>query len=132
MSAFDPFNRVVTNMMRQFGTSASILVAGAGTYDPSTSEYTETDTEYIVKAMFFDFNKQNNGLREATDTLIQEGDKQVLIQPLDKTDPALSLPSLQPNKDRIKIAGKIYKIVTVKQVNTTMNDCILYEIYCRE
>jgi hypothetical protein len=128
------FDRVVANMVNKFGTTAYVSVAVSEVYDPLTSENVVTYQDYPVNAMLFDYVRKNEGEGEAQNTLIRTGDKQVYIQPPQKTDIGLALPHLSANRDFFKINDKIYKIVTVKQLNPSQQqvNCILYELYIRE
>lgn len=132
MNAFD---RVVASMMRQHGTLAFISVALGESYDTNTSENTVRYQDYPVNAMFFDYIRKNEGLTSENNTLIQSGDKQVYVQPPQKnaSDP-YSLPHILPNKDFLKLNGRLYKIVALKQLNPSMSNegCVLYELYIRE
>ena len=68
------------------------------------------------------------------DTLIKTGDKQVYVQPPQKTEVGLALPHLNANRDMLKIGSNTYKIITVKQLNPSLaqDSCVLYELYIRE
>lgn len=130
----DAFDEVVYNMMQDFGTTAYVIVTTHEEYDADTSENIVTQENYKVKAVFFDYLDKNSGVSAEKNTLIRSGDKQVFIQPPHKTETGITLPHLDPSKDTLKIGNKIYKIVAVKEYNTTMSKsgCILYEAYVRE
>jgi len=133
ITAINQLDRVVTNFMSRYGVAAKVLVAGNPVYDHDTQIVTSTDVEYTVNAMFFDMTRQMNGVRDIANSLVQEGDKQVFIQPTEKANVAsAAMPIPQANKDKVQVGNKIYKIVTVKQLNTTMDNCVFYECYCRE
>lgn len=128
-----PFDSVVTNMMSRFGGPATVLVAGASVYDPATSSSVVVDIPYQVHAIFMDLTLQRNGARDLSNSLVQEGDKEVYVQPANKADPNLTFPTeLFPNKDRIQVGTKVYKIVSFKQINTTMSNAVLLQLYVRE
>lgn len=127
-------DRTVASMMAKFGTTAQIRIAISEAYDPSTSENVVDYHDYPVNAMFFDYIRKTEGLGAENQTLIQSGDKQVYIQPPQKTDFGMALPTISPNKSLLIFGDKIYKIVTLKQHNPSMtNDgCVLFEMYVRE
>lgn len=131
MNALD---RTVANMVSKFGTQAAINVVIGESYDPSTSENTVTYQEYPVNVMVFDYVRKNEGEGTQGNTLIKTGDKQVYVQPPQKTEVGIAMPHLNPNRDLLLLAGKTYKIVTVKQLNPSLaqESCILYELYIRE
>jgi hypothetical protein len=127
----NPFDRAVCTMMARFGTSAIILAPGStGVYDPATSTWTASETDYTVNAIIFDFTLKKEGLGFLPNTLIEEGNKQIFIQPNNKSgNKPFYLP--QPNKDRIQIGNDIYRITNVKQLNTTMNNSIFIELIAK-
>lgn len=127
-------DRTVANMMSKFGTTAYVRVSLSESYDPSTSENIVSYRDFPVKAMFFDYVRKNEGEGTENNTLIKTGDKQVYIQPPQKTQDGLPLPHLSPNKDYLKVGGKVYKIITIKQLNPSYSDdgCVLFELYIRE
>lgn len=128
------FDEVVMNMMQEFGTTAHIVVTTEERYDPETSENIVEKVNYKVKACFFDYLDKNAGVGTERNTLIQTGDKQVLIQPPHKTETGVPLPHIQPNRDALKIGEKLYKIVALKEYNPSLSraGCVLYEAFVRE
>lgn len=131
MNAFD---RVVLSMMSKFGTTGSIYVAISESYDPSTSENTVSYQDYPVNIMLFDYVRKTEGEGTQSNTLIKTGDKQVFVQPPQKTEVGIALPHLNSNRDLLKLGDKTYKIVTAKQLNPSMTQdgSVLYELYVRE
>lgn len=134
MNIIPQFDRTVANMMRSFGTSAQLRIAISEAYDPETSENIVEYHDYPVNAMFFDYLKKNEGLGTDGKTLIQSGDKQVFVQPPQKTETGIPLPVASPNKWFLVLGEKTYKVITLKQHNPSMTNsgCILYELYVRE
>jgi hypothetical protein len=129
----DSFDRVVRNMMSRYGGTATLIVPQDGTYDVNSSEYVTPDpVQYSVKVLVFDYTLQSNGTQTMKNTLIETGDQQVIIQPLNKVDSALSMPRPRPEKDTIDIGGVIYNIVTCKETNPSLNDVVFYELYVRK
>src|SRR5689334_22608494 len=106
-------DRTVASMMSKFGTTAYISVAISEEYDPSTSENTVTFQDYLVNIMVFDYVRKTEGEGTEKDTLIKTGDKQVYVQPPQKTEVGLALPHLNANRDMLKIGSNTYKIITV-------------------
>jgi hypothetical protein len=128
------FDRVVANMMSKLGTTACIKIIIDENYDTSTSENMITTHDYPVNVMFFDYVRKNEGIGSENGTLIQTGDKQVYVQPPQKNDDGLPLPHFSANNSLLKFGDKLYKIITIKQINPsqTVNGSILYELYIRE
>jgi hypothetical protein len=129
-----PLDRTVATMMSRFGTSALIKVAISEQYDTDTSENIVSYQDYPVNAMFFDYVRKNEGESTENNTLVKTGDKQVYVQPPQKTETGIALPHLSTNRDFLKIGDKQYRIITVKQLNPSMSQegCVLYELYVRE
>lgn len=135
MTAFTQFDRAVSSMMSKYGGAAILHIVEGSTYDPSTSENIETITDYNVNAMFFDYVRKTEGLGSDGNTLVKSGDKQVYIQPLQKSNPSFNpIPLPDPTKDKLTIGNVQYKIVTAKQLNPSNTDdgCVLYELYVRQ
>ncbi len=132
MSFNAPFHTVVRNMMSRYSAPATILSQGVGVYDPTTSEYVASTTSYAVRIIPFDYIKKGDGVGTAEGTTIQTGDRQIYLEPLNQTNSDLVMPRLQPNKDRLQVADKLYRIIALKELNPTMSDSILYELYVRE
>lgn len=128
------FDNLVNDMMAEFGTTAYVLVTTKEEYDPETSENKVEVVPYKVKAIFFDYIDKTAGVGTEKNSLIQTGDKQVFIQPPHKTQTGIPLPHIAPNRDKLKVGEKEYKIVTIKQHNTSMtrSGCVMYEAYIRE
>ena len=122
-------------MMQDFGTAATLIVQDDSTavYDPNTGALGGAGiTQYQVNAIFMDYTLQRYGQMDETGTLIQSGDKQCFLQPLNKTNPALTMPVIQPNKDRISVAGKLYKIASLKMTNPTFANNVCFELHLKE
>jgi hypothetical protein len=135
MANFDDFNGAVAGFIQDFGTIAQLVVQDDSTavYNPATGSLDGATTSYFdINAIFLDYTLQRYGLQDQQGTLIQSGDKQCFLQPINKGDCSLSMPVIQPNKDRVSVAGKLYKIASLKMVNPTFQDNILYELHLKE
>lgn len=128
------FDNMISDMMQMYGSYAYIDVAVKEYWDEDKSENIVERKDYKVKACFFDYLDKKAGVSTEGTTLVQTGDKQVLIQPPHKTATSVPLPHIQPNRDRLKIGDKVYKIVALKEYNPSMAraGCVLYEAYVRE
>ena len=126
------FDNVVTTMMRKFGTQQIVRIYADGNYDPATPEVETGYSDYGVKCMFFDFLRKDDGVIADSKTSIRTGDKQVFIQPIEKTDSNLTMPKINPTRDLLMINGKPYSVVTVKEHNPSLDDNVLIELYVRE
>jgi hypothetical protein len=116
--------QVVVNMMLRFGAPVTVVVS-EGTYDPTESENTTTDTTYTPNGMVLDYTLQSNGSQTLPNTLIEAGDKQIFLEPLD------GMPALRPGKDHVVLGSDKYKIVTVKELNPSQAANTLIELLVR-
>lgn len=129
------FDETIAAMMQDFGTVAQLIFQDDSTavYDPATGSLGgAVTTSYPCNAIFLDFTLQRFGQQSESGTLIQSGDKQCFLQPINKANCAFTMPVIQPNKDRIAVAGKLYKIASQKMINPTMVNNILYELHLKE
>ena len=135
MALTQSFDRTVSRMMARYGGDAFILLQddSSATYDPATSALTGiVKTSVPVRAIFLDYTLQRNGLTDVQNSVIQAGDKQCFIQPINKADSNLVMPIISPNKDRIQVADKVYKILSLKKIDTGMDNPVLFELHLKE
>ena len=125
-------NRTTLNMFRKYGGDANIIVEGvSGVYDPVTSTYTTTDdSQCPVRVLLMDYTNKKDGLGQIRDTLIQEGDRRCLVLPPERLG-NVQQPLIQPNKDKIQIGNLVYKIVSLKDLDTSGVYSYMYELYIR-
>ncbi len=121
--------RTVLEFMAESGFIAYIS-RPSGEYDPAESRFVETTKVTPVKAILLDLTLQSNGLGNKLGTEIMAGDKQLYVQPPQGSTGPMPL-QLDPTKDTVKIGATVYKIVTVKEINTTGTYPILYDLYIR-
>ena len=135
MALTSAFDRTVARMMKRYGGDAFILLqddSGAG-YNPATGVYNGILKSKIpCRAIFLDYTLQRNGLTDVQNTIIQAGDKQCFIQPVNKADATKIMPLISPNKDRIQVADKIYKILSLKKIDPGMDNPVLFELHLKE
>lgn len=133
MDYLNNFDGVVRRMMQRFPGTAVITIVGDGVYDENTGQYTTTDINYTVNCIVLDYTLQSNGTQTDRGTLIQAGDKQVYVQPTEKSsNGAVLMPKIQPQKDYITIANVKYGIVTFKEFNPSQSNNYLIELYIRK
>ena len=125
-------NRTILNMFRNYGGDANIIVEGVGgVYDPDTSTYTTTgDSQYSVRVLLMDYTNKKDGLGQIRDTLVQEGDRRCLVLPPERLG-SVQQPTIQPNKDTIQIGNLVYKIISLKDLDTSGVYSYMYELYIR-
>lgn len=128
MLSIDPLVRAVMNMMRTKGGAASLVIPdGEPAYNPDTSTVISTETYYPVRVIVFDYIKKTDGTGTVYgSTLIETGDKQVFVQPT----PDLPVPKARTG--RVIFKGVSYNIITVKAIDPSGTNVLLYELFMRE
>lgn len=126
------FDETVLFFMDEMGGAATLIIQGEGEYNYETSQYETTETEVPVRAIMLDLTLQSNGLQTTSGTLIEMGDKRIFVQPANKNDPLAVMPKVHPNKDRIRMGGIVYKIITLKDTNPDTTNSVLLELYVRQ
>lgn len=133
MTAFSDFDGAVAEFMQEFGFTATYLQPdGTSTYDPATGTNSVNYLRIPVKAVQMDLNLRSNGTTVANNTLIQSGDKQLYIQPPNKTDAILLPLEVNPSSDKVEINGVVWRILTFKEITPSASDQILIELYIRK
>lgn len=127
----EDFDQCVTEFMNDFGGVGILHIAGTSIRNPDTNDLEVVVTPIQVRAILLDLTLQSNGLQTVAGSLIQAGDKRCYIQPINKTNPALAMPVVQPNKDKFEMGDITYTIVTLKEINPTATNNVLYELYLR-
>ena len=130
---YQKYHRIVNKEMQRHGFDVSVVRVLKGTYNPTNSSIINTEQIIPCRAMMFDLTLQSNGDSTRYNTLIEMGDKQLLIQP-NKSDNYYQdkeVVKLEPNKDYVIIDDRKYKIITFKQINPNNSDAIIWDCYIR-
>lgn len=130
MSTAD-FDFVVAEFMRDYGTTGQFIRTVTGQYDPNTGTTPTTVTEIDVEVILMDLTLQSNGYSVKYGTLVQAGDKDIYMRPPNKVVPYMMPLEINPATDSVRVNGIVYKIVTMKEVNTTGTNAIVYSLYAR-
>ena len=109
-------------MLTKYGKSVTLRALTPGAYDTATSTVTETATDETRKAAFFDFHRINYGQTLRDGSLIQQGDRQCLLDAIGAA-PTLS--------SRIIDGATDYGIVDIKEINPAGTP-ILYDMLVRK
>ena len=132
----DKFMRVVKKEMDRYGCNVTIIrdLSSQDDYDPVTGMTPVNLKEFDCRGILFDLTLQSNGDGYKHNTLISQGDKQLFIQPTDDDGwyQDTEVDSIVPNRDKIRIGNKLYKVITFKQINPSTQDSVLFECYVRE
>ena len=130
MGNFIDFDRMIVQMMRDFGGTATVKVFT----DPVEvdGEVIHTSKDYQVNAILLDYPTMGSGVKSNFGTLIEEGDKQCYIQPRSKDNSNYSDLNIKQNRDRVIVNGVEWKIMNLKDTNSAMNDSLLLEMHLRK
>jgi hypothetical protein len=128
--ASENFDFTVMEFMRENPMTA-LHIRTSGEYDPAQSKVVEVVKTTPVEAILLDYTLQSNGQTSVTGTNIKAGDKQLFVRPPHKSRPGTPPLEIDSTTDTIKVAKILYKIVTVKEINPSGVDAILYELQLR-
>jgi hypothetical protein len=129
MTDFTDFDNALAEFFTEFGFEATFMKVSGETY--SGGENIITYTEIPVEAILMDLTLQSNGLSAKFGTLVEAGDKELYIRPSEKTDPLSAPLTVTPVKDKVKVNGVEYRIASMKEVNTTATEPLLYDLYIK-
>ena len=127
----DDFDLVVLAFMQDYGVAATYIKKTQGDYNPATGEASETTVEIPVTVIQMDLPLTRNGASTISGTAIQDGDKQVFVQPPQKTEEYALPLVIDVASDKINLNGVLWNIVTFKETNPTGLNQILIELYVR-
>lgn len=129
----DIFPSILENIKREGQTVTISLIDDTGVYDPDTSEVVLDDpVEHTTKAIFLDFAILANGLQTKGGGTIEMNDKQVYLLPIDTTTKEVFSRKPSPAGDTITDAsGKVWRIVLIKEYNTSGSNTIMYDMLVR-
>lgn len=110
-------------LLANFGKDVTVRRQTAGAYDPATSSATITNVDVIAKGALFDYSRMQYGQNTAVGTLIQTGDKRLLLSPLNFTsDPVAT--------DLIIADGFTWTIIDIKILRPA-GVTVMYDIQIR-
>lgn len=124
------FDQTVIEFMADMGSTVTINQVIEGAYDPATGLVGTSTIAITTKAILMDLTLQSNGLSTKYGTLVEAGDKELYMQPPHKLNGGPVI-QISPASDKVTVAGIAYKIVTLKEINPTGADPILYTLYLR-
>jgi hypothetical protein len=126
------FDNVVTQMMNTFGGVGTLRIFSDGTY--TDGELVRTSADYSVKVAVFDFPQNNSGDKSSFGTLILAGDKHCYIQPMNKANTCeeVGQPEIKANRDVIVLNSVEWKIFALKEINSSVNNTIVFEAHLRK
>lgn len=124
------FDEAILEFMEESGTTAT-YIKRTGTYDPAQGQYVGTEKKIPVQVLILDLTLQSNGLVTKFGTNILAGDKELFVRPPHKTAPGTAPLVIDPANDSIRVGNVEYKIASMKEVNPTGNDTIVFNLHVR-
>lgn len=103
MSFYTRIRATADRMLKGKGQSLTLTRNTAGAYNPATGESTVTTTTQTGTGAVFDY-----GTKNIDGTLIQAGDKKLLLSAFNSAGAALTAPVIN---DTVTIGGVVYTIV---------------------
>lgn len=102
-----------------------------GAYSPSTGTAATTVVDIAARGILLDLTLSGNGLTTKYGTSIVAGDKELYMQPIEKTNLSSLALSPDPSEDRVVVAGITYKVVNMKEINPSGTNPIAYFLHVR-
>lgn len=127
MTFYSRMQKTANKLLLGKGQTVTITHVVPGTYDPETGLVTNTTTTQTGTGAIMDYNTQNTGIFTAPGSLVQVGDKQLLLSPLNTAGTVLTAPDVDDTVT--DAAGKVWTIKQVKALSpagtTVLYDCNL-------
>ena len=118
---------VADEILEEFGQAVTLTHVEPGEYVPGTG-ITNTTTTQAGTGAIFDYGIAQAGIYSVPGSLVQVGDKQLLLSPLTTVGGTLTIPV---NGDTVTdIAGKVWTITRVKAVSPA-GTAVLYDCNLR-
>jgi hypothetical protein len=124
------FDKAALELVSEFGGPATYVKTTLGDYDPATGTAATTTVNIPLTVAMFDLNNPQNGYGTKPGTELQAGDKETYVLPPTKQGQADILP-IDTVNDKIVVNGVSYSIVTMKEMNPSGTDPLLYIFYLR-
>jgi hypothetical protein len=130
MKITDVFDISLIKFVREYGVDATYTKV-SNTYDPASGSTDDSSTTYTVKVILVDLTLSSNGYSVKYGTLVQAGDKEILMQPYKKTNPEEENFIIDPATDSITVGDIVYSISSMKVTDPSQSDPLLYSFYAR-
>jgi hypothetical protein len=128
MSIYTTAQKTANRLLKGKGQAITITRQSAGTYDPATGTSAVTTSTQKGWGAVLEYDTRQAGIFNAPGSLIQVGDKQLLLSPLNSAGTALTAPAV--NDTATDASGKAYTITQVKPLSPGGTP-VLYEINLR-
>lgn len=125
----ETFDNVVARMMTRYGGNAALRILTEGEY--VDGEVIRSSTDYPVNILLNDFPQANSGEKSKFGTLIEMDDKELFMQPINKSNKDDVQPVVKANRDVIVINNTEWKILALKEINPSGVNTILFDMHLR-
>lgn len=129
---FDDFHSMIGEFMRESGFTTTYYSVGEAIPNDAAGTISSITTEIPVQCIKMELPRPTNGVTSKAGTQIETSDQLLYIRPTDKADKFADAVLANPTGDYILINNARWKIVTVKEYNSSAEDNILYEMYIRK
>jgi hypothetical protein len=129
---FDDFHNMIGEFFSDFGFTTTYYSIGEPVADDSNGTISSPTTEISVQAIKLELPRPTNGITSNANSQILEGDQLLYIRPTEKADVFADAVVANPTGDYVIINNARWKIVAIKEYNTSAQDNILYEMYIRK
>lgn len=125
------FDKAAFELVTEFGCPGTYVKTTLGDYDPVTATSPTATVEIPLLIALLDLTRPNNGfgIKSGTNEIIQ-ADKEAYVVPPTKRGNATLLP-IDVVNDTIVVNDVSYSIVTMKEVNPSGSDPLVYIFYLR-
>jgi hypothetical protein len=132
MGRFSDFDQLVAEFMQEFGFQATYTRTLTSIPNDATGGVDTTTQSIPINCIRSELFRPLNGSGTKANSLIQEGDLILYVQPTDKADEFADALVVNAATDSVIIAGETWAIVTSKLHAPDPSDAILYELYIRK
>lgn len=132
MSRFADFNAMVALFMQEYGFTASYIHTLSSIPNDATGGVDLTTVTIPINAIRMEQVRPLYGVGTMTNSLIQEGDLILYVQPTEKANAMAGVLVVDPTNDKVIISGITWNVVTVKHHAPDPSDVLMYELYIRK
>lgn len=122
MTFYSDMSDISDDLLGEFGQVVTITRNTVGAYDPATGSASVSTVTQIGNGAIFEYKMLANGVNQINGTLLQQGDKRLLLSTAGITAPKLD--------DKVLANGITYTIKNIKETSPAGSP-VLYECLLR-
>ena len=127
MEFYARMQATANKLLKGKGQAVTLTRQVSGAYDPATGQATITTTIQTGTGAIFDYGIQQAGIYSAPGSLIQVGDKQLLLSVISAMGGLLTAPEVN---DTVTVGTTVYTIKQVKALSPA-GTTVLFDINLR-